>query len=130
MSNFLLGMTGIIGLLAVGTEYAYKESSIPLNLIFEVLFCIGAVALFATAFFTIVKDRKIAKMIKSQFEETYGIKITDQEFEALQYPVRKPSEETRTYGSFAKNSTNNKGKVETSVYLLIWQNRLLQLKKA
>lgn len=103
----------------------YEEGVIPepLKILLIIGISIGFVAVITFTLLTVTQNDKSARLLQECIEETYGLELTKQEFESLQYPFRRPGEEPQTYGSFVRSDENGK----MTVYVLRSEKGLMQL---
>lgn len=75
-------------------------------------------------------DKERIPEIQREVKEAYGLKLTDRETHALDYPYEKPTEDFEVYGSFDKKDQVAGSQFEKSTVYLVWVDGAFDLSES
>lgn len=68
--------------------------------------------------------------IQEAVEDTYGLELTSNEADALNYPLKKPTEDFKVFGSFDQETQVNGAGFEKRTIYLVWTGKQFELSQS
>jgi hypothetical protein len=131
LGNTLFALAVIAIIVAVLTPIIAPKDGSTVD---SYLFALFVVSSFSVVGFVIAgayfagPDRD-ASETKGSIEKSYGVALSEEEFEELEYPYGKPETTIETFGSFEQTAETDDGRLVKQELTLVWKDGKMLLAK-